>query len=177
MAKNVALIVIDVQTAFLRPEPMLTQDGDDLLEKIGFLLERARTAKIPVLYVEHVGFGKERPPEDLLPTHPAIGPRPGEPVIRKPFGDVFVGTPFDTELGRRGIERLVLCGLATNGCVNAAAIHAKSLGYDVTVVEDGHACSDFAGKKAAEIIALFNAEWRRLGVCLVRSAALDFARL
>jgi nicotinamidase-related amidase len=179
MTKKVALVVIDVQQAFMDPDPMLTIDGDDLLDKIEGLLKKARGAGTPVLYVEHVGFGKDRPPEHLHATHPRIAPQAGEPVIRKLFGDVFVDTPFEKELKRRGIEHLVVCGFATNGCVNAAAIHARALGYDVTVVEDAHATSDGwpVEKKARDVIPLFNAEWRRVGVHLMKARAVDFARL
>jgi len=179
MKKQAALVVIDVQSAFLGPEPMLTTDGNDLVDKVSGLLERARRAQVPVLYVEHVGFGAERPLEDLLPTHPRIAPRAGEPVTRKLYGDAFVGTSFDAELKSLGIRHLVLCGLATNGCLNAAATHAKALGYDVTVVEDANACvsGDPTGKTAREIIAEFAASWKELGVGLVRSEAVDFTRL
>ena len=179
MKKKTALVVIDVQSAFLGPEPMLTTEGNDLVDKVSGLLDRARRAQVPVLYVEHIGFGAERPPEDLLPTHPRIAPRAGEPVTRKLYGDAFVGTSFDAELKSLGIGHLVLCGLATNGCLNAACIHAKALGSDVTVVEDANACvsGDPAGKTAAAIIGEFVESWRELGVGLVRSQAVDFARL
>jgi nicotinamidase-related amidase len=76
-----------------------------------------------------------------------------------------------------GDGHLILCALATNGCVNADAIHARALGYDVTVIEDAHGTTDgCSGKKAAEIIPLFGGEWRRVGVRLVKARALDFAR-
>ncbi len=178
MAKKTGLVVIDVQQAFMDADPMLTLDGDDLLEKIEGVLKKARGTGIPVLYVEHVGFGKDRPLEHLLATHPRIAPQAGEPVIHKLFGDVFVDTPFEKELKRRGIEHLVICGFATNGCVNAAAVHARALGYEVTVIEDAHATSDGdpVEKKARDIIPLFNAEWRRVGVHLVKARAVDFAR-
>ncbi len=177
MTKKTALVVIDVQQAFMDPEPMRTIDGPDLVEKIEGLLKRARAAGMPVLYVEHVGYMGERPAEATLGTHPRIAPQVGEPVIRKLFGDVFVDTPFEKELKRRGIEHLVVCGYATNGCVNAATIHARALGYEVTVVEDAQGTNDgYSGKKAAEIIPLFAAEWRRVGVHLVKARAVDFAR-
>ena len=178
MKKKACLVVIDVQSAFLGPEPMLTSEGNDLLDKVSALLDKARLAKVPVLYVEHVGFGAERPPEDLIPTHPRIAPRAGEPVTRKLYGDVFVGTSFNAELKSRGIRHLVLCGLATNGCLNAACTRARALGYDVTVVEDANACAsgDPAGKTAAAIVGEFVASWKELGVGLANSRAIDFTK-
>jgi nicotinamidase-related amidase len=102
MTKKTALVVIDVQQAFMTPDPMRTIDGPDLVEKIEGLLKRARGAGVPVLNVEHVGLDVgERIEEASLATHPRIAPLPSEPVIRKLFGDVFVDTPFDAELKTR----------------------------------------------------------------------------
>ena len=39
-------------------------------------------------------------------------------------------------LKEKGIERLVLCGLAADACVSATAISAVQKGYNVTVVSD-----------------------------------------
>jgi nicotinamidase-related amidase len=172
-----AVLVIDAQPAFMKPDPMLTSDGDDLLAKLTVLDERARAANLPVIYIEHIGFGRDRPPDDLIPTHRRIGPRPGDLVIQKLFEDSFAGTPLQTELAQRGVHRLVIAGYATHQCVNAAAVHARCLGYDVVVVEDAHACQDYAGKTAGEIVALFNTEWQKLGVRLVKAGAISFSRL
>jgi len=158
---------------------METLDGPDLVDKVKGLLDAARAQRVPVMYVEHVGFGQERPPQDALATDPRIAPLAGEPVVRKLYGDAFVGTSFDSELKRRGIGHLVLCGLATQGCLNAACAHAKALGYEVTVVEDANAAAGGSPveKTAQDVVADFLEAWRKMGVTLVRARDLDFSRL
>lgn len=46
-------------------------------------------------------------------------------------------TGLDELLRERGIERVVVVGLATDYCVKATALDAVGLGYDTTVVVDG----------------------------------------
>ena len=48
-----------------------------------------------------------------------------------------VPTELDGLLRDRGIERVVVCGLATDYCVNATALDAVRLGYDTSVLPDG----------------------------------------
>jgi nicotinamidase/pyrazinamidase len=55
--------------------------------------------------------------------------------------DPVSGTEIPTELAAllevRGIERVVVCGLATDYCVKATALDAVRLGYETTVLLDG----------------------------------------
>ena len=46
-------------------------------------------------------------------------------------------TQLEGLLRDRGIERVVICGLATDYCVKATALDAVRLGLDTTVLEDG----------------------------------------
>jgi nicotinamidase/pyrazinamidase len=46
-------------------------------------------------------------------------------------------TGLDELLRERGIERVVVLGLATDYCVKETALDAVRLGYDTTLVQDG----------------------------------------
>ena len=52
-------------------------------------------------------------------------------------------------LRERGIERLVMTGLATDFCVRFSAVDAAKQGFDVTVVEDACRAIDLDGSLAA----------------------------
>ncbi|MGB0505381.1 MAG: bifunctional nicotinamidase/pyrazinamidase [Pikeienuella sp.] len=70
-------------------------------------------------------------------------------------------------LRERGVERLVMAGLATDFCVRFSAVDAAKLGFDVTVVMDACRAIDLDGSlKAAE------ADMRENGVKLVTAAEL-----
>jgi nicotinamidase-related amidase len=57
-------------------------------------------------------------------------------VIDKPRFDSFFGTPLDLILRQQGTRRLLLTGVATNGCVETTARTATQLGYGVFVAAD-----------------------------------------
>ena len=54
-------------------------------------------------------------------------------------------------LRERGVEKLVMVGLATDFCVRFSAVDAAKLGFDVTVVEDCCRAIDLDGSLAAAI--------------------------
>jgi biuret amidohydrolase len=68
--------------------------------------------------------------------HPDLAPAEGEVVAMKPGVSSFAGTDVDLILRNRGIDRVVLAGIATTFVVEGTARHAADLGYGVTVLED-----------------------------------------
>ena len=60
----------------------------------------------------------------------------GEPVLTKGWVDPFIGTPLLSVLAGRGVETVVLGGVATNLAVESAARHAADCGLQPVVVED-----------------------------------------
>ena len=65
-----------------------------------------------------------------------LAPIPGEPVIDKPGKGAFYATDFETILQHHGIERLFVCGVTTEVCVNTTVREANDRGYDCLVVAD-----------------------------------------
>ncbi|TAJ99167.1 MAG: isochorismatase family protein [Chloroflexota bacterium] len=57
-------------------------------------------------------------------------------TMRDPVTGIEVPTELDALLRGRGVERVVVCGLATDYCVKATALDAIRLGYGTTVVLD-----------------------------------------
>ncbi|MHC1479431.1 hydrolase [Frateuria aurantia] len=64
---------------------------------------------------------------------------PGDLHVRKRQWGAFHGTDLDLQLRRRGIDTVVLGGIATNFGVESTARQTWELGYQLIVVED--ACS------------------------------------
>ncbi len=76
---------------------------------------------------------------DSARTHPAIF-KPGDTVLYKNRVSVFAGSPLQLILQARGIENLVLMGIATSRVVLSTLCQAGDLDYQCTVVKD--ACFD-----------------------------------
>lgn len=67
-------------------------------------------------------------------------------------------------LRERGVDRLVLCGLATDFCVRFSAVDAANLGFSVVVAEDACRAIDLDGSLAAA--------WAEMSECGVRRATV-----
>jgi len=89
-----------------------------------------------------------------------------EIVVNKSASGVFAATNLDRLLRNIGIDRLILTGTSTSGCVQSAVYDALDLGYQVFVVDD--ACADATGRSQADALE----QLRRGGVTLVGAAAL-----
>ncbi|MGA7687437.1 MAG: cysteine hydrolase family protein [Terriglobales bacterium] len=159
-----ALIAIDIQRGILN-DPRLKRKQetlkalDDMVARIAGLIARARSARVPVIHVQHDG-GKGHRLEPNTPGWPLrseIAPRPGELVIHKRASDSFFQTTLDAELSAFGIGCLVACGCMTQYCVDTTVRRAVSLGYDVVLVADGHMTADSAALRFEQIIAHHNA--------------------
>jgi nicotinamidase-related amidase len=76
----------------------------------------------------------------------------GETVVGKHHANAFRDTDLPALLRRLGAKRLVIAGMQTHMCVEAAARHAADLGFEVVVVHD--ACATRALKfRATEVPA------------------------
>lgn len=149
-----ALVVIDVQEAmFLQPAP--PHDGPGVVGRIAGLLARARTDGVPVWYVQHDSgpgddFERGTPGWQI---HAPVAPLPGEPIVEKRHPSAFHGTDFDARLKQAGIDRLVICGMQTEYCVDSTTRAAYALGYKVVLVSDAHSTFDNGALSAAQIQA------------------------
>jgi nicotinamidase/pyrazinamidase len=56
--------------------------------------------------------------------------------VRRADGSILE-TELHEQLKERGVQRLKLCGVATDWCVRATALDALTLGYDVEIIRDG----------------------------------------
>ncbi|CAN7663285.1 cysteine hydrolase [Phenylobacterium sp. LjRoot225] len=69
-------------------------------------------------------------------VHPALGQQPSDFDIVKHRVSPFYGTTLDPILSANGIERLILCGVSTNGVVHSGARDAHDRDYECIILED-----------------------------------------
>lgn len=62
--------------------------------------------------------------------------QPSDIIITKRQWGAFHGTELDLQLRRRGIDTIVLCGIATSIGVESTARYAYELGYNQIFPED-----------------------------------------
>ena len=161
MKADTALLVIDVQNGmFMEADPVYDSQG--LLERIGGLIDKARASGTPVIYVQH-NEGEGEPLEtnsEGWGIHPMVAPVDGDIIIQKHTPDSFHETNLHAELAKLGIARVVAVGVQTDLCIDATCNRASRLGYQVTVVQDGHSTWSQGNQTAADIIASYNDRFR-----------------
>lgn len=137
---STALLVIDIQEFYFEGGRLALVGPVEASEQARTLLDRFRAKKWPVIHVQHLPKGQPSPSPDAgdpqYRIRPNVRPLPGETVIGKHFPNSFRDTELLATLRKAGVTKLVICGMQTHMCVEAAARAAADLGFDVTVVHD-----------------------------------------
>jgi nicotinamidase-related amidase len=135
-----ALLVIDVQVGPITD----TYKTEETLNVIRSLISKAKKEEIPVIYVQHEGLpgGPMMKGSELWNFALGIFPRPNDLIIHKQATDAFYQTSLEKDLETKGIKHLIVVGFRTEYCVDTTCRHAINLGFEVTLVEDGHSCVD-----------------------------------
>jgi nicotinamidase-related amidase len=69
-------------------------------------------------------------------VHPALAPRPEDFDIVKHRVSPFYATSLEAILRANKIERVILCGVSTNGVVHSGAREAHDRDYECIILED-----------------------------------------
>jgi nicotinamidase-related amidase len=148
-----ALLVVDVINDFTH------EDGQRLLESfrerlpaMTTAIAAARAAGVPVVYVndDHGRWDSDAPGLVRSVTHSGradevvreLAPEPGTYFLLKHRYSAFDHTALDLLLEQLDVERLVLVGAATEGCVVQTAIDAREQGLKATILADACATTD-----------------------------------
>lgn len=161
-----ALLIVDVQNDFADPQGSLyVRGGEEVIPVINAEIERALAGDATVVYTQDwhpevtPHFEKDGgiwPVHCIGDTwgaafHPGLRVVEGAPVIRKgadgrdgysafsvrdPRSGDVEATQLESILRQRGIERVVIAGLATDYCVVETVADARRLGHPTTVLLD-----------------------------------------
>ena len=161
-----ALLVVDVQNDFVSSKGSAAQRGEDvkaaqaMVPKLIRLIEEARRVGLTVVYIRTThsewtdtpSWIYRKSQQSALDTcregtwgtefYQGISPLPSERVVIKHRYSAFINTDLNTVLKAKGIESVLVTGVATNVCVETTARDAYMYDYYVTMVEDGAAAYD-----------------------------------
>jgi nicotinamidase-related amidase len=147
-----ALLVIDVQQRLTTGAEAAFEAGR-VIERISTVSASARDAEAMVVMIQHEDHGPLAHASAGWQLDPRLVVRPGDVRLRKTATDSFHDTELQALLQARAIDRLVVCGLQSDFCVDTTTRRALALGYPVVLVADGHSTIDNAVLTAAQISA------------------------
>ena len=161
-----ALLVVDVQNDFVSPEGSAGKRGEDVSAALAMmpnlvgLIESGRRVGLTIVYVrtthsewtdtpswvyrssQKSGLSTCREGSWGAQFYEGIAPRPNERVVIKHRYSAFINTDLNTVLKARGIQSVLVCGVATNVCVETTARDAYMFDYYVTMIDDCSAAYD-----------------------------------
>jgi nicotinamidase-related amidase len=155
---NTALIVIDVQNGVMQT----VANRDAVVANINTLVDKARAAGVPVVWVHDSGEDRT-PGSEKWKLVPELNFRDSEPVVDKKYGDSFDETDLEKLLADLGVGSLVVAGAQTDACIRSTLHGAFVRGYDVTLVGDAHGTEDLTAYGAPDpdkVIAHTNLYWK-----------------
>jgi nicotinamidase-related amidase len=152
-----AIVIIDYQNDIVAMLPKEQQKP--LLQRAARVLAAGRQSGLPVTYVRNRfrdGYPEVSPhnkvfsglklSELIRESTPGaeicveVAPEPGEIIVTKCRSSAFHGTELQTILQVKRINKLVLFGIRTSGCVLSTVRQAADMDYDITVISD--CCAD-----------------------------------
>ena len=155
ISKNPALIIIDVQKAFLEKDyPGIKRNNTNAELVCGNILNKWRKNDLNVIHVRH---SSTNPESKLHKSKPGfefndyVKPKNNEIVLTKNVNSAFIGTGLDEILKNLNINTLVIVGMTTNHCISTTVRMAGNLGYETFLISDSTACYNTNGLDGKEI--------------------------
>ncbi len=172
-----AVLVIDMQQGLCEGEGAAF-DCEGTMARINDVTRKARQAGVPVIFVQHEsnsGYLEHDTREWQLAE--GLATESADRRIRKTTPDSFLRTGLETLLRELKVERLVLCGMHSEFCVDTTARRALALGFPVVLVSDAHTSAGNAAISAQQVVAHHNATLTNITSFGPRVEAVDSASL
>jgi nicotinamidase-related amidase len=164
-----ALINVDMQNCFVEGSSIAAPEGLMVQERINRLAEACRKAGIVVIHTSIVlrSDGSNRgvlcefsPPvndgildkdSESAALHPGLSVETGDILLDKPRFGAFYGTDLELILRSRGIDTVIISGVATNVCCETTAREAAMRDFHVFFLSDGTATAGMGELSAEEL--------------------------
>ena len=126
---NTAFLVIDIQNFYFPGGKWELVNPEKASLNAKRILESFRKKKQLVIHVRHNS-------KDQSEIHKHVAPLSSEKVISKDHANSFKDTDLLNYLKDNQIQNLIICGMMTHMCVEAATRAAHDYGFQCTVIHD-----------------------------------------
>jgi ureidoacrylate peracid hydrolase len=158
-----------MQNCFVHDSPFSAPDGLAVQERINRVAAACRAAGIVVIHASHVlrpdgsniGVLGEIAPivkegiiskgSEPAALHKGLVVDPRDILLEKPRFGAFHGTDLELILHSRGIDTIIVTGIATNVCCETTAREATVRDFRVFFLSDGTTTFDIGDVSAAEL--------------------------
>ena len=124
-----ALLLIDIQDFYFPGGSSTLVEPEKAAANAALLLARFREDKMPVIHVRHnASSGAE--------INATVKPASGEKIISKDEVNCFLNTDLLDYLKANHLQTIVICGMQTHMCVEAATRAASDYGFNCILIHD-----------------------------------------
>jgi nicotinamidase-related amidase len=134
-AGNKALLIIDIQDFYFPGGKSALVEPEKAAANAALLLNKFRKEKMLVIHVRH----NSEPGGKISDI---VKPLAGEKIISKDAVNCFLGTDLLDFLKTNKTDTLVICGMQTHMCVEAATRAASDYGFKCILIHDACATKD-----------------------------------
>jgi nicotinamidase-related amidase len=134
-SNNKALLIIDIQDFYFPGGSSVLVEPEKAASNAGLLLESFRNENKLVIHVRHNSAQSSE-------IHNLVKPLANEKIISKDEVNCFMGTDLLEFLRIKQIDTLVICGMQTHMCVEAATRAAHDMGFKCILIHDACATKD-----------------------------------
>lgn len=137
-----ALIVIDVQKAFMHENPVTTRSLENAIEYINYYIALFRQFHLPVICVQHINTEEGLVPGSEgfdVPETLAIAAE--DLHIHKTYGNAFNKTELLAKCTEMGVDTLFLTGFEAENCVLSTYRGTKDVDLTPILIRDTLASS------------------------------------
>ena len=147
-----AVLVIDMQQGLCEEEGAF--DCPAVITRINDVTHKARLAKTPVIFVQHqsdAGYLEKNTTEWQLAD--GLEVTVSDLKLNKTTPDAFLRTNLRELLNSLEVEKLFICGMHSEFCVDTTTRRALSLGFPVILISDAHTSAGNKAISAQQVIA------------------------
>ncbi|WP_147535475.1 cysteine hydrolase family protein [Bacillus marasmi] len=145
-----ALVLIDIQNDYFQNGKMELHESLAATENARAVLNRFRAKNQDIFHIQHVSLdpkvGFFLPETNGVHIHKSVFPLNSEAIIIKHTPNSFLGTDLFSRLTKKGINKLVICGMMTHMCIDSTVRAGREHGFEIILIEDACATRDLVYK-------------------------------
>lgn len=150
------LIVVDMQNGVFATPRHDREDKATLINQLIVAAERT-------IFIQHIE-GEMAEGSELWQILPELEQPDGAIYVNKTACDAFWNTKLADLLSQLGTNNFVICGCATDYCLDTTIKVGASQGYAITVASDAHTTSNRTYAAAPQLIGQHNEVWAALSI-------------
>ncbi|MGK9175292.1 isochorismatase family protein [Yokenella regensburgei] len=152
--RRIVMVVDMQQGVFATPR----FQREECVRQINRLIHAADT----VIFIQHCEAGGLEEGSEGFQLLPELYQPDHALYVMKTACDSFYQTRLEAVLTEHHITHFVMCGCATDYCVDTTLKNGASRGYAITVAGDAHTTAHRPAARADTLIAHYNEVWRTL---------------